>query len=296
MSRNTQPNCRAFRSFGMWVKILCLPDTTFATGSEGNSWEELEASRCSGALSSKIILPWTPVAIQAHFAIHHPAIPRRHFDSGFRFLFMPRVSSCWRIPSRAFTSACCWNCRDSHNFLRWRCWRSRWRRGTRWQTRYDESSMIWRVAMNFIAFLDEMWFLATRPMVTVPRFFAELCKWENGRWISKTHYCHEQVRFTDVHRCLFFCWHFAVACHNRRRILPSSLSRTGISPTVGEEGEDEEDEEEWLSCLIGVRKVDQDAEEELDKPGTTIGTKFSVLQIIRIPSLMRCGFWPLIHS
>ena len=27
-----------------------------------------------------------------------------------------------------------------------------------------------------------------------------------------------------------------------------------------------------------------------NKPGTTIGTKFSVLQIIRIPSLMRCGF------
>ena len=70
----------------------------------------------------------------------------------------------------------------------------------------------------------------------------------------------------------------------------SSLSRTRISPTVGEEGEDEEDEEERLSCFIGVRKVDEDAEEELDKPGTTIGTKFSVLQIIRIPSLMRCGF------
>ena len=44
------------------------------------------------------------------------------------------------------------------------------------------------------------------------------------------------------------------------------------------------------SCFIGVREVDEDAEEELDKPGTTIGTKFSVLQIIRIPSLMRCGF------
>ena len=27
----------------------------------------------------------------------------------------------------------------------------------------------------------------------------------------------------------------------------------------------------------------KDPEEELDKPGTTIGTKFSVLQIIRIP-------------
>ena len=43
-------------------------------------------------------------------------------------------------------------------------------------------------------------------------------------------------------------------------------------------------------CLIGVREDDEDAEEELDKPGTTIGTKFSVLQIIRIPFLMRCGF------
>ena len=76
----------------------------------------------------------------------------------------------------------------------------------------------------------------------------------------------------------------------------SSLSRTDVSPTVGEEGEDEEDEEAWLSCFMDVRKVDEDPEDELDKPGTTIGTKFSVLYCIRIPSLMRCGFWPLIHS
>ena len=79
-------------------------------------------------------------------------------------------------------------------------------------------------------------------------------------------------------------------------LVASSLSRTEISPTVGEESEDEEDEEEWLSCFIDVHKVDEDPEDELDKPGTTIGTKFSVLQIIQIPSLMRCGFWPLIHS
>ena len=64
----------------------------------------------------------------------------------------------------------------------------------------------------------------------------------------------------------------------------SSLSRTDISPTVGEEGEDEEDEEERLSCFKGVCEDDEDAEDELDKPGTTIRTKFSVLQIIRIPS------------
>ena len=49
-------------------------------------------------------------------------------------------------------------------------------------------------------------------------------------------------------------------------LATSSLSRTEISPIVGEEGEDE-DEEERLSCFIGVREVDEDAEEELDKPG-----------------------------
>ena len=45
-----------------------------------------------------------------------------------------------------------------------------------------------------------------------------------------------------------------------------------------------------LSCFIGVLEVDEDPEDELDKPGTTIGTKFSVLQIIRIPFLMRLWF------
>ena len=44
------------------------------------------------------------------------------------------------------------------------------------------------------------------------------------------------------------------------------------------------------SPVFGVRKDDEDVEEELVKPRTTIGTKFSVLQIIRIPSLMTCGF------
>ena len=41
---------------------------------------------------------------------------------------------------------------------------------------------------------------------------------------------------------------------------------------------------------MDVLKVDEDPEDELDKPGTTIGTKFSVLQMILIPFLMRCGF------
>ena len=49
----------------------------------------------------------------------------------------------------------------------------------------------------------------------------------------------------------------------------SSLSRTDISTTEGEDGEDEEDDEQWLSCLEGVFEVDEDPEDELDKPGTT---------------------------
>ena len=74
-------------------------------------------------------------------------------------------------------------------------------------------------------------------------------------------------------------------------LVASSPARSCISLTVGEEDEAEEDDEECLSCLEGVLKVDEDhPEDELDKPRTTIGTKFSVLQIIRIPSLMRCGF------
>ena len=37
-------------------------------------------------------------------------------------------------------------------------------------------------------------------------------------------------------------------------------------------------------------EVDKLEEELADKPGTTIGAKFSVLHCIRIPCLMRCGF------
>ena len=47
-----------------------------------------------------------------------------------------------------------------------------------------------------------------------------------------------------------------------------------------------------ISCLEGVIDVEEGKlEEELvDKPGTTIGTKFSVLHCIRIPFLRKCGF------
>ena len=76
-----------------------------------------------------------------------------------------------------------------------------------------------------------------------------------------------------------------------------SRSRIWISLTVGEEDAVEEDDEERLSCLEGVLEVDEDPEDELDKPGTININE--VLRFARYPNPvfaeMVC-FWPLIHS
>ena len=37
-------------------------------------------------------------------------------------------------------------------------------------------------------------------------------------------------------------------------------------------------------------------EDPVHKPGTTSGTKFAVLHLIRPPSLMSCGFWPVVQK
>ena len=60
----------------------------------------------------------------------------------------------------------------------------------------------------------------------------------------------------------------------------------------GEVDELEEDVGRSISCLESVMGVEVDKlEEELvDKPGTTIGTKFSVLHCIRIPFLNEMWF------
>ena len=51
------------------------------------------------------------------------------------------------------------------------------------------------------------------------------------------------------------------------------------------------------SCNTDVGDVGlAELEELVDKPGTTIGPFFAVLHFIRMPSLMSCGFWPLVHS
>ena len=71
--------------------------------------------------------------------------------------------------------------------------------------------------------------------------------------------------------------------------LSIRFSRSRVSlpldVTVGEEDELEEDVEQFLSCPERVLEVDRSEpdDELVEKPGTTIGTKFSVSHCIRIP-------------
>ena len=43
--------------------------------------------------------------------------------------------------------------------------------------------------------------------------------WKICPCIFKKHYRHEQILFSDVYRCLFFCLHFAVSCHYHYQIF-----------------------------------------------------------------------------
>ena len=75
-------------------------------------------------------------------------------------------------------------------------------------------------------------------------------------------------------------------CHGSPRSCLATLSLDTVEDVMGGEVEElEEDVGRSISCLEGVMDVEEGKlEEELvDKPGTTIGTKFSVLHCIRIP-------------
>ena len=68
-----------------------------------------------------------------------------------------------------------------------------------------------------------------------------------------------------------------------RRACLSSLSLDSIAGWWSERSIS------WPDGVVGV-EVDE-LEEVVGKPGTAIGTKFSVLHCIRMPVLMRCGFF-----
>ena len=50
-----------------------------------------------------------------------------------------------------------------------------------------------------------MWFLTTGSMVILPVIFAEFSE--------------SSIQFSDIHCCLFFCWHLPVGSYHRRRMF-----------------------------------------------------------------------------
>ena len=66
-----------------------------------------------------------------------------------------------------------------------------------------------------------------------------------------------------------------------------SRSRVSLPLDVTVGDEDELEEDMWNNdspvLKVSLKLTESDPEDEFDKPGTTIGTKFSVLHCIRIP-------------
>ena len=209
-----------FRFFWKWENIYLhsVPLLLAAPKAiHGKNWEILDVLEHF----HQSILPWTPVAKQAHLATHHhPPSPRRFFLIGFSISVgsrheFPRANESSLALSLllgagisvSVTVSCDEDVGEVVEL-------------EELMDKTDTTNGTWfGVAMNFLAILDEMWFLATRPTETFPKFFAEFSKWENCRCISKRHCCHEKVQFTDVHRCLFFCWQVAVVCRYHRKIF-----------------------------------------------------------------------------
>ena len=147
--------------------------------------------------------PWTPVANLAHLAIVHFVILRRlHFYLCFRFLLIHATG----FPVTLHSYSHFFLLLDVSvvaSILRWRCRRSWWRwsrRTCRW-TKDNEWYMVRCVAIDVRAIFDEMWFLTTGPVVSIPMIFAELPEWKNCGCIFKNHHCHEDVQGLSCWPC-----------------------------------------------------------------------------------------------
>ena len=182
-----------FRCFGKWVKMLCLPDTTWAQGSEGNSWEDLEVSRCSGTLSSTrpCLNSCSQSGTSCNWSLCNSSL------RSYLFGFSISAGPCDRFPCAStlvvslLTVAGCSvgvtvSCDEDvgevgEDEVEELVDRPGMTNGT-W---FDVSQL------NFLPFFDEMWFLTTGPMVSIPVIFAGFSKWKNCHCIFKKHYLYE---------------------------------------------------------------------------------------------------------
>ena len=75
--------------------------------------------------------------------------------------------------------------------------------------------VVFRAAAKPSAMFNRTWYLTTGPLIAVSVTFAEFPKREHCRHMFEELYCHEQIRFFDIHCCILICLHFPIGWHNR---------------------------------------------------------------------------------
>ena len=119
------------------------PGSTFARDSIGNSWEELEVSRCpcdgsprssTRTLSStKFSLNSCSLSGKSRNSSHCNSSSSSYLMGGFSVFAGSGNGFLRNSTLITSTSFCCGIFRANHRILRWKCWRRcRWRGRTRW--------------------------------------------------------------------------------------------------------------------------------------------------------------------
>ena len=88
-------------------------------------------------------------------------------------------------------------------------------------------------------------------------------------------------------------WYPVYESSKKQNMVCLSSGESELMALVGGASEGIPTRDQWskmCNCSAGMIVQGKLEEKLLDKPGTTIGTKFALLHCIRMPSLMRCGF------
>ena len=160
--------------------LACFADTgsTFARGSIGSSWDDLEVSclSCSGFHPGSVeVLSSTKFYLNSCSQSSNSCDISLCTSSRFSvlFLFSVSVDSCNGF-TRTCTSFWYWIFGVSvcvkYGILWWRWWRSKWRCSwgrTRWYTRNHKWHTVGYIAKNSLAISDEMWFLTAQSLQVI---------------------------------------------------------------------------------------------------------------------------------
>ena len=212
-----------FGSFGKCVNTLCLhePGSTYARGSIGSSWDELEVSWLPCSDFPKSVLkyfhqpnaPWILVADEAIHAIYlfvPLSIP--YFYFAFRFLWIhatglpEALHSYSQLLSDTGVSTSLFSDTESPLADVDSCDED----GDEADEDVVEEELadipgnikwysVWYIAINSLAIFDEMWILTAFLVIRVATFFAEFPQWKHCKSFLKKHDNDEQVQFFDIY-------------------------------------------------------------------------------------------------